>query len=262
MAKPTVALSKYKKYIGWILIGVYLVVVFAVVAYYEKDTPVKSYRVEFKDTLNKFVTEANIDSILVNEYHINKATLSELEMASIENRVEVVPGVLHAEIYSKLDGHVIVEIETEQPVVRVINANRKHYYITASGNLIPHSRSYVPRVPVASGHITRGYTDSVNLQAAPQGYGTLEGIFRIAGFIWKHKFWKAQIEQIYVNASGEYEMFPRVGAHVIVLGDTTQMRWKFRKLYALYEKGFKVKHWNRYEEINLKYGNQVVCSKR
>ncbi len=36
---------------------------------------------------------------------------------------------------------------------------------------------------------------------------------------------------------------------------------KFRKLKILYNEGLKYEGWNNYEKINLKYKNQVICTK-
>jgi len=234
----------------------------AVVAYNRQETPVSSYRIVFLDTLNQFIGKKDIDSLLAQEYTIKEATLGQLDMGELEDRIESIPAVKNAEIYSKLDGHLMLEIHTEKPLISVINQQQEHYYIAQSGSLIPPGNNYVPRLPVANGHISLAYADSVNLKNPGAHFTTAAGLYKIAKYIDQHKFWQAQIEQLYVTEKGEYEMLPRVGAHVILLGDTTQMQWKFRKLYALYKQGFKRKNWNDYEEINLKFGNQVVCSKR
>lgn len=255
-------MRKYRKHIIGLIITVYLIVVLAVVAYYEKGTPIRSYEIKFLDTLNEFITHKDIDTLLNREFNISEASLNKLEIAGLEERIQNLPAIRKAEVYSKLNGHLIVELNTELPVVRIMKEDEPDYYISASGSLIPFSRTYIPRILVANGNIPATYSDSVKLGTNSTEYGTLESIYKLAHFINEHKLWKAQLEQIYVNTNNELELFPRVGAHVIVFGDTTEMQWKFRKLYALYEKGFKIKHWNAYEEIILKYDNQVVCKKR
>ncbi|MFW6222798.1 MAG: cell division protein FtsQ, partial [Bacteroidota bacterium] len=59
-----------------------------------------------------------------------------------------------------------------------------------------------------------------------------------------------------------FEIIPRVGAHFIHFGSIDQYEWKFKKLKYLYKKGFSKEGWNKYEQINLKYKNQIICTKR
>ena len=48
----------------------------------------------------------------------------------------------------------------------------------------------------------------------------------------------------------------------VAIGDGSRLRQKFFKLETLYREGFRQKGWNQYEIINLKYHNQVICTKR
>ena len=77
-----------------------------------------------------------------------------------------------------------------------------------------------------------------------------------------HQFWNDQVVQIYVNALGEYELIPRVGAHHILLGSMDQWETKLKNLELLYDQGLSRYGWNTYQTINLKYTNQVICTKR
>jgi len=76
------------------------------------------------------------------------------------------------------------------------------------------------------------------------------------------RFWKAQIQQIYVNEEGEFELIPLVGAHVIVFGMFDRAGDKFAKLESFYRNGLNVKGWNSYDMINLKYEGQIVGTRK
>jgi len=90
----------------------------------------------------------------------------------------------------------------------------------------------------------------------------LPDLFRLVQFINGSKFWKAQIEQIYINQKKEIELVPRVGNHTIILGSVDDLREKFENLEAFYEQGLSKYGWNKYKTINLKFKNQIVCTKR
>ena len=93
------------------------------------------------------------------------------------------------------------------------------------------------------------------------GACSLASLFRVAIYISNDPFFKAQIEQIYVDPDGEIELIPAVGSHVILFGRADDLDDKFSKLYAFYKYGLNKIGWNKYDIINIKYKNQVVCSK-
>jgi cell division protein FtsQ len=92
----------------------------------------------------------------------------------------------------------------------------------------------------------------------------------LADFIRHHEFWNAQVQQVFVNASGEMELIPRVGNHTIVLGDLEggqagyekEMEEKFNKLFLFYREGLSKQGWDKYNTINLTFKDQIVCTKK
>ena len=73
---------------------------------------------------------------------------------------------------------------------------------------------------------------------------------------------KAQITAIAFDEKNEIVLYPRVGDHKIILGVAGDFKNKFEKLKVFYRQGLGKVGWDRYSMINLKYHNQVVCTKR
>ena len=67
--------------------------------------------------------------------------------------------------------------------------------------------------------------------------------------------------QIHAENNGDLILIPRVGYQQIVLGKPIDIADKFSKLKLLYEKGILEKGWNNYSHINLKFKNQIICTK-
>jgi cell division protein FtsQ len=67
--------------------------------------------------------------------------------------------------------------------------------------------------------------------------------------------------QINVVKNSEVELVPRVGNHIVLLGGVDRYEQKLEKLNKFYTEGLGYDSWNKYKVINLKYENQVVCSK-
>ena len=157
------------------------------------------------------------------------------------------PRIKNVECYKTPSGAVCIEITQREPILRVMN-NGQGYYIDREGEIMPVSPSFTTYVPVATGAV-----DETLAKGA---------LYDFALFLRKNAFWNAQIEQIYVDYNEDIELIPRVGNHVILLGKLDNYEFKLNKLLSLYKNGFSRTGWNCYRQINLKYDDQVVCTKK
>ena len=71
-----------------------------------------------------------------------------------------------------------------------------------------------------------------------------------------------QIEQICVFPNKEVELIPRVGRFRIVLGALDDFEEKLNKLRLFYDQAIPKVGWDKYSVIDLKYKNQIVCTKK
>jgi cell division protein FtsQ len=167
-------------------------------------------------------------------------------------------------------GKLVVEISQRSPVVRVEDRNHYHYFLDGEGYVIPANMNYTPHILIANGHIPGKYRQLDRLTAQgtesepeqSESDRMMEGLLKMSDYINNDPFWRSQIVQLYVNEKNEFELIPRVGSQIILFGDAERMAYKFFKLRTLYKEGFKYTGWNQYEIINLKYDNQVICTKR
>ena len=65
-----------------------------------------------------------------------------------------------------------------------------------------------------------------------------------------------------MNADGEFELVPRVGSQRILLGDGSALEQRFEKLRLFYRDGMPKADWRRYAKIDLRFADQIVCTKR
>jgi cell division protein FtsQ len=171
-----------------------------------------------------------------------------------------------AEVYRNYDGELHLNIKSRRAIARVINAQGESFYLDEDGDLMKWSPLYTARVPVFTGRIFESYDrfyminfnrDDINDSLLIKM--NLYGIYRLARYIDSNEFWKSQIEQI--NIDKEVELIPMIGSHTIVFGDFSELDEKFNKLMVFYREGLNKMGWNLYKTINLKYKNQVVCTK-
>ena len=90
----------------------------------------------------------------------------------------------------------------------------------------------------------------------------LNNVFHINNLILKNELLKSQIGQVYVNSIGEYDLIPMLGNHIIKLGKTDNIKQKIENLTSYDKKNLVTEGWNKYRTINLKYKDQIVCTKK
>jgi cell division protein FtsQ len=253
----------------WTGLAAYYVATMSYVADYRSEKPCTSVKVDILDSNRiHFITEDDILRIVdVSRIKLRGKTMDSINTADIETRLMQVQPVHCAEAYKTSDGTVHVEIKQRIPLLRIINRFGESYYIDETGYVIKHNHRYNVHVLVANGHIEQRspaqkgfYVQDIRI---PEGKRNIvRELFDLAVWIGNNRFWNAQIQQIYVNTDGDFEMIPRVGSQVIIFGKGDHIREKFDKLEALYRNGFNVTGWNKYDIINLKYDGQIVCTKR
>ena len=174
--------------------------------------------------------------------------------------------VKKVEIFSTVDGVMTIKIKQRIPVVRVITSDGTTYYIDKDGYILPASRKFSPHILVASGDFNMGNqlkeTLCLNEIEDKEYYKPWFDVLTLAKYINKVDFLKAQIVQMYLNSKKVFELIPRVGAHQIILGDASDLENKFFKLEVFYKEGLKKEGWNKYQKIDLRFKNQVICTKR
>lgn len=215
------------------------------------------------------VTKGDIDSIVRKTAGIlHGKPLGIIHSGAIEKAVRSQPYVSKVSVYEGIKGELFIDIKQREPILRVLNNKYESFYIDDAGALLPINPKYSANVLVANGCITDSYRKnpgySVDIMALSDSIYTdsvITGLYRLAKYISHHKFLKSQIGQIYVNDYQEFELIPRIGDHVILLGKAQGLDQKFRKLYAFYRLGLNKTGWEKYNVINIKYKDQVVCSK-
>ncbi|PCJ28847.1 MAG: hypothetical protein COA97_00480 [Flavobacteriales bacterium] len=218
------------------------------------------------ETENRFIDENDILSQFLNKEDIGTKLLSHFNVTNLEEKLNNNHSIKDVQVYKTIDGQLIINVKQRRPIVRIFSRNES-YYIDEKGSLMPLSNKYTARLLVVSGNLNEPFGKRYqfnynNLNDTLTDKTLLDDIYKISNYIDNSEFWKAQIEQIHVNKVFEFELVPKVGNHKIVLGGVNNLEGKFEKLMIFYKKGLSKTGWNEYSEINLKYKNQVVCTKR
>lgn len=171
--------------------------------------------------------------------------LSDINLQELENLIDQIPVVQKAECYALQNGDIRIKIEQRRPKLRVIG--EENYYVDDNRQLMPATFKTACYVPVVTGRVSRRMAQ--------------EEIYDFVDWLENNDFWNAQIEQINVKPNREIELVPRVGGHIILLGQIDDYEQKLQKLKRFYTDGLAKIGWREYRELDLRYANQVVGRK-
>jgi len=173
--------------------------------------------------------------------------MEQVNTRKIEDFLLKNPFVEKAECYKTQNGRINIELTQRLPVIRVKADNGEDYYVDEYGNIMPNT-SYASDLVIATGNISKKYAKKV-----------LTGV---GNFLIHNPLWRSQAQQIVVLHDGTIEMVPRVGNHIVYLGNPTELDKKFDRLEKFYRYGLSQAGWNKYSYISLEFNNQIICKKR
>lgn len=195
-----------------------------------------------------FISETEIQRLLA-EYgvQLKGKKLDRIDYEAVEEIVRRHKMVERAECYACPSGVVCISIWQHIPVLRLFNGSTS-CYLDANGKMTGLSTLTAADVLVASGSIN----DTT----------TIRNLHKLALLLQEHQDWDALIEQVYVEPSGEWILVPRVGNLRIVFGRPVKMETKLNRVTVFMKEYLPKMGWNTYSTINVKFDNQIVCTKK
>ena len=256
----------------WVLLVAGLGTIFAFVQKQENEQLCSTVNISIlKDTAqdNFFVEEGQIRDLIAHRFgQVENTPMKNIDVNYLERLMYSNPWVAKADVYLTINGVVNIEIEQRHPFLRIINEKQESFYMDSRGSLMLWSPDFIPRSLIASGNISESYEQWKGISIREiinndtlKTRTVLDDLYAMARFILADEFWSAHIEQVYVNTNKEIELVPKVGDHKIIFGGSDDMAEKFWKLKTFYKEGLNYTGWNSYDTLNLKFKNQVVCSK-
>ncbi|MEO9570363.1 MAG: cell division protein FtsQ [Polaribacter sp.] len=238
--------KKFLKYILFLLLIVGLGFLYSFSSSRNSNKIVDEIIVEFEAGDNNFLTHSMVNKLLIqNDESVKNQAKSVINLYSLEKKVSKNPYVENASVFLTITGTLKSIIKQRTPVARIVNENDS-YYIDKQGVKTPLSSNYSARVLLVSGVRSDEEVDE---------------ILPLISFILEDNFLQKEVVGIKKFANEEYQFSVRSGNYKIDFGKLTKMDVKFKKLKAFYNKTFENKTIQNYKLINVKYHNQVVCTK-
>ena len=238
--------KRFVKYLLFLLLIMGLGFLYSFSSAKNQQKKVSKILVQFEEGDNNFLTYSMVNKLLIqNKKTVQNQAKSVINLYCLEKNVLKNPYVENAAVFLTVDGRLKTIIKQRTPVARIILKNDS-YYIDKQGVKVPLSDSYSARVLLISG--IKNEED-------------IEEVLSLVSLILEDNFLQKEIVGIAKLDVDEYQLAVRSGNYKIDLGKLSKVDIKFKKLKAFYNKTFEDKTIKNYKIINLKYHNQVVCTK-
>lgn len=247
-----------------VFLGIYLV--FAFTAFNKPDETANictKVTIDIADeATNGFINAEKIKERLEKQhlYPLEKP-MKYIDARKIEETLSNSPFVKNTECFKTQNGHINISITQRMPLVRIKSINHDDYYLDDQDAIMPNT-NYTSDLIIATGYISPWFATRY--------------VAALSKAIMDNELWKNQIEQINILPDRSVELVPRVGEHIVFLGNLptsnnrqqrTKMihdfvNLKLTRLEKFYKYGLSQAGWNKYSYINLEFDNQIICKKR
>ena len=200
----------------------------------------------FRGDNSLFVTEETVSKLLIqNKLDVTSVPKETLDLNDLETALNSNPMIKYAEVYVAVNGALTAEIVQKKPIARV--STNASYYIDDQGSFMPLSSNYSARVPLVTGAIQKN---------------KLADVFEIAKKVQDDEFLKTHVIEIHQHENKDISLKLRQTDLRVLLGNTKNLDKKINNLKAFYKKALKDNTLKGYSTVNLRFGNQVVCTKK
>ena len=236
-----------------IWINVRLVLMFSVVIFLfsftskrNSDRKLTKSAVVFLGDDNLFVTHETVNKLLIeNNQKAQTIRKDKLDLNKLEKSIDNHKMIEKSQVFVSIDGVLKVVVKQKTPIARVFGENGSFYY-DYQGNKMPLSDNFTARVPLVSGEINDKNSKDLN---------------ELLRFIFDDAFLKKNIIGIQILPNGSLKIMNRNFNYEIDFGKTINMEKKFNNYKAFFQKAVLDSSLYHYKKINLKFTQQVVCTK-
>jgi cell division protein FtsQ len=201
--------------------------------------------IEFTDENEPFITHDAVNKLLIqNTDSVTSIVKETLDLNEMEQRLLGNPMIRDAEVFVTVDGALGARIEQRNPIARV--ASSPDYYLDEDGKKMPLSSVYTARVPLITGRSQSDLTEVTELLLEIEG----------------DDFMKSSVVGLHLQNNGDVILRLRKRDLKVHFGKPRDIARKFRNFKAFYKKTKQDNLINNYSLVDLRFGDQVVATKR
>lgn len=248
--------------------SVLLITALAFVEHKNATTVIKDVNVRLKGPAEiQFIDRAEIrQSLLDRGASLVGASIPDIDLVGLEDQLKAIPSVKEAVVYHTMDGVLHAEVTQRKAIVRMLDGNNNGFYIDEDGWCMPLSKEYTPSVLIVKSMDSEPYVghgvQHVLREDSLMSSSYADEAYKLASIIEGQPFWKSMIDHAVVDAKGQFQLIPRVGGQRILIGAPEDLALQLEKLRSFYNDGMDQAGWRTYKQIDLRFADQIVCTKK
>lgn len=193
-----------------------------------------------------FVDQQTVNKLLIeNKKDAQSIAKDKLDLNKLEKALNAQEMIEKSDVFVSIDGVLKAVVKQKTPIARVFDGDDS-FYIDYEGGRMPLSTNFTARVPLVSGKIKDKNRED------------LAELFRI---IHDDDFLKKNIIGVQIMPNGSLKMLNRNYNFVIDFGGVARMSAKFNNYKAFFQKAVLDSSLYKYNTIDLRFAQQVVCTK-
>jgi cell division protein FtsQ len=239
------------KFINWQNIRLLLMISLVIFLYSftssrNSERKLKKSEVIFVGQNNDFIKQETVNKLLIeNKSDVRSIAKEDLNLNKLEKSINQHPMVEKSDVFVTVDGILKVKVKQKTPVARVFDG-LSSFYVDYEGNIMPLSEINTARVPLILGEVNKK---------------NKKKLAQILKIIYDDEFLKKNIIGVQILPSDNLIMTNRNFDYQIEFGKMVNEKIKFKNYKAFFQKAVLDSTLYKYKKINLRFTQQVVCSK-
>ena len=229
-----------------LLMFILVVFLFSFTSKRNENRKLTQSKVIFVDDTAPFVKQETVNKLLIeNKRDASSIQKVDLDLNKLEKSINSQEMIDKSDVFVTIDGVLKAVVKQKTPIARFFN-EQGSFYVDYKGNRMPLSANFTARVPLVSGVMSVKNSED------------LANLFRV---IYDDPFLKKNIIGIQIMPNGSLKMFNRNFDYQIDFGRIINVERKFKNYKAFFQKAVLDSSLYKYRKIDLRFTEQVVCTK-
>ena len=229
-----------------LLMFVLVIFLFSFTSKRNENRKLKKSVILFVGNTEPFVKQETVNKLLIeNNEGVSSIQKVNLDLNKLEKNLNAQEMIEKSDVYVSIDGVLKAVVRQKTPIARIFD-NEGSFYIDYEGNRMPLSTNFTARVPLVSGGINKNNN---------------EDLAQLLRIIHDDPFLKKNIIGIEIMPNGSLKMHNRNFDFQIDFGKLINMEHKFNNYKAFFQKAVLDSSLYKYKKIDLRFTEQVVCTK-
>ena len=229
-----------------LLMFVLVIFLFSFTSKRNENRKLKKSVVLFVGNTEPFVKQETVNKLLIeNNEGVSSIQKVNLDLNKLEKNLNAQEMIEKSDVYVSIDGVLKAVVRQKTPIARIFD-NEGSFYIDYEGNRMPLSTNFTARVPLVSGGINKNNN---------------EDLAQLLRIIHDDPFLKKNIIGIEIMTDGSLKMHNRNFDYQIDFGKLNDLDRKFKNYKAFFQKAVLDSSLYKYKKIDLRFTEQVVCTK-